>query len=132
MSLFIVSITILGLLIVLLGTSIWVGTSLFIVGITAFTLFTGVPSLTVLSNILWNNTNSSTMLALPLFILMGEILFRSKISENLFKGLSPWMNNFPGRLIHVNIAASAMFAAVSGSSAATTATVGKITIPELI
>lgn len=72
------------------------------------------------------------MMALPLFIFMGEILFRSKISENLFKGLSPWMNNLPGRLAHVNIAASALFAAVSGSSAATTATVGKITLPELL
>lgn len=71
------------------------------------------------------------MLALPLFILMGEILFRSKISENLFKGLTPWISFLPGRLIHVNIAASSLFAAVSGSSAATTATVGKITIPEL-
>ncbi|MDN5322511.1 MAG: C4-dicarboxylate transporter, DctM subunit [Clostridia bacterium] len=62
---------------------------------------------------------------------MGEILFRSKISENLFKGLSPWMNKLPGRLIHVNIVACTLFAAVSGSSAATTATVGKITLPEL-
>lgn len=72
------------------------------------------------------------MMALPLFIFMGEILFRSKISENLFKGLSPWMDKLPGRLIHVNIVASALFAAVSGSSAATTATVGKITLPELL
>jgi C4-dicarboxylate transporter DctM subunit len=87
--------------------------------------------MTILSNILWNNTNSSTMMALPLFIFMGEILFRSKISENLFKGLSPWMSFLPGRLIHVNIIASSLFAAVSGSSAATTATVGKITLPEL-
>ncbi len=87
--------------------------------------------MTIMNNILWNNTNSSTMLALPLFILMGEILFRSKISENLFKGLTPWISFLPGRLIHVNIAASSLFAAVSGSSAATTATVGKITLPEL-
>ncbi len=93
--------------------------------------FTSSPPMTIMNNILWNNTNSSTMLALPLFILMGEILFRSKISENLFKGLTPWISFLPGRLIHVNIAASSLFAAVSGSSAATTATVGKITLPEL-
>lgn len=71
------------------------------------------------------------MFALPLFIFMGEILFRSKIAENLFKGLSPWMTFLPGRLIHVNVIASSMFAAVSGSSAATTVTVGKISLPEL-
>ncbi len=131
MSLFVISFTVLGLLILLLGSSVWVGITLFIVGIAGFTLFTSSPPLTILSNILWNSTSSSTMMALPLFILMGEILFRSKISENLFKGLSPWMNSLPGRLVHVNIAASALFAAVSGSSAATTATVGKITLPEL-
>lgn len=132
LSLFIISFTLLGLLILLLGSSIWVGITLFLVGIAGFTLFTGSPPLTILSNILWNSTSGSTMMALPLFIFMGEILFRSKISENLFKGLSPWVNNLPGRLVHVNIVASALFAAVSGSSAATTATVGKITLPELL
>lgn len=131
MNLFTVSITILCLLAVLLGSTVWVGISLFIVGIAGFSFFTTSPPLTILSNILWNSTSSSTMMALPLFIFMGEILFRSKISENLFKGLSPWMDRLPGRLIHVNIVASALFAAVSGSSAATTATVGKITLPEL-
>ncbi|MCL6610344.1 MAG: TRAP transporter large permease subunit [Peptococcaceae bacterium] len=127
-----VSLTILGLLFLFLGSSIWIGLSLFLVGIAGFAIFTSSPPLNILSNILWNNTSGSTMIALPLFIFMGEVLFRSKISENLFKGLSPWMNNLPGRLIHVNIAASALFAAVSGSSAATTATVGKITVPELL
>ncbi|KJS88140.1 MAG: C4-dicarboxylate ABC transporter permease [Peptococcaceae bacterium BICA1-8] len=132
MSLFIVSITILGLLALFLGTTIWVGLSLFLVGMAAFSLFTGSPPFLILNNILWNSTSSSTMMALPLFIFMGEILFRSKISENLFKGLSPWLNNLPGSLIHVNIVACTLFAAVSGSSAATTATVGKITLPELM
>ncbi len=132
MDLLTISLTIFGLLALFLGSGIWVGISLFLVGMAAFSIFTGSPTLKILSNILWNNTSGSTMMALPLFIFMGEILFRSKISENLFKGLSPWMNNFPGRLIHVNIAASALFAAVSGSSAATTATVGKITLPELL
>jgi C4-dicarboxylate transporter DctM subunit len=132
MDLSVVSFTILGLLFLFLGSTIWVGISLFLVGFGSFLFFTGSPPLTILSNILWNHTNSSTMMALPLFILMGEILFRSKISENLFKGLSPWMSFLPGRLIHVNIMAASLFAAVSGSSAATTATVGKITLPELL
>jgi C4-dicarboxylate transporter DctM subunit len=132
LSLTVVSLTILGLLVLFLGSSIWVGISLFLVGIGSFMLFTSSPPMAILSNILWNNTHSSTMMALPLFIFMGEILFRSRMSENLFKGLSPWMSFLPGRLIHVNIMACSLFAAVSGSSAATTATVGKITLPELL
>lgn len=131
LSLAVVSLTLLGLLVLFLGSTVWVGISLFLVGIAGMSFFTSSPPLTVLNNILWNNTNSSTMMALPLFIFMGEILFRSKISENLFKGLSPWISFLPGRLIHVNVVASSLFAAVSGSSAATTATVGKITLPEL-
>lgn len=126
-----VSLTILFLLILFLFGTVWVGVSLFIVGILGVVLFTGNPPLTIMSKILWNNANSSTMMALPLFIFMGEILVRSKMSENLFKGLAPWMSFLPGRLLHVNIVASSLFSAVSGSSAATTATVGKIALPEL-
>jgi len=115
-----------------LGTTVWIGISLFIIGAIGFYFFTSVDPMAVMANIVWNNTSGSTMIALPLFILMGEILFKSKISENLFKGLSPWMDKLPGRLVHVNIFACTLFAAVSGSSAATTATVGKITLPELL
>lgn len=125
------SLTVLFVLIALLAGSIWVGMSLIMVAIFSFEFFTNSPSLIILTNILWNSTNSSTMFALPLFVLMGEILLRSKISENLFNGLAPWLSFLPGGLIHINIVASALFAAVSGSSAATTATVGKITLPEL-
>jgi tripartite ATP-independent transporter DctM subunit len=125
-----ISLTLMGLLVLSLGSSLWIGIALALVALGGFTIFLDLPALTVLSNVLWNNTSGSTMMALPLFIFMGEILFRSKISENLFKGLSPWMDRIPGRLIHVNIFASTLFAAVSGSSAATTATVGKITLPE--
>jgi tripartite ATP-independent transporter DctM subunit len=132
LDLFTIAITLLGALALFLGSTVWIGLSLFIVGIIGLTLFASADPLAILSNIVWNNTSGSTMIALPLFIFMGEILFRSKISENLFKGLSPWMNSLPGRLIHVNIVASTLFAAVSGSSAATTATVGKITLPELL
>ncbi len=114
-----------------LGSTVWIGISLFIIGAIGFFFFTGVDPMAVMANIVWNGTSGSTMIALPLFIFMGELLFKSKISENLFKGLSPWMDKLPGRLLHVNICACTLFAAVSGSSAATTATVGKITLPEL-
>ncbi len=126
-----VSAVILGLLIVFLGGSIWIGVALALVGMGGFFIFTDVSFGSILANIAWNNTSGSAMMALPFFIWMGEILFRSKISENLFQGLSPWMDAIPGRLIHVNVMACTFFAAVSGSSAATTATVGKITVPEL-
>lgn len=115
-----------------LGTTVWIGISLFIIGAIGFFFFTSVDPMAVMANIVWNGTSGSTMIALPLFIFMGELLFKSKISENLFKGLSPWMDHLPGRLLHVNICACTLFAAVSGSSAATTATVGKITLPELL
>ncbi len=126
-----VSAVIIGLLVLFLGGSIWIGIALFLVGMGGFFVFTDVSYGSILANIAWNNTSGSAMMALPFFIWMGEILFRSKISENLFRGLSPWMDVIPGRLIHVNILACTFFAAVSGSSAATTATVGKITVPEL-
>ncbi len=122
--------TILGLLILFLGGSVWIGISLFIVGIGGFFFFSDVSFGSILSNLAWNNTSSSTMMALPFFIWMGEILFRSRISADLFRGLAPWMDAIPGRLLHVNVVACTLFAAVSGSSAATTATVGKITVPE--
>lgn len=131
MDLLIVSLTILGLLIVFLVSSVWVGISLLIVGFLSFELFTSNSPLKILTNILWNDTNDPVLIALPLFIFMGEILFRSKVSENLFNGLAPWATLLPGGLIHVNIMASSLFAAVSGSSAATTATVGRITLSEL-
>jgi len=131
MELLTISLTMIGLLVIFLGSSIWIGISLFFVGLLSFNILLDIPSGTILANIAWNSNSGSTMFALPLFIFMGEILFRSKISENLFNGLAPWMDKVPGRLIHVNIFASALFAAVSGSSAATTATVGKITLPEL-
>ena len=85
----------------------------------------------LLANSIWNSTNSWSLTALPLFILMGEILYRTQISTRLLNGLQPWLSNIPGRLLHINVVACSLFAAVSGSSAATTATVGKITLDEL-
>jgi C4-dicarboxylate transporter, DctM subunit len=80
---------------------------------------------------IWGSTSSWTLTALPLFLWMGEILFRSKLSSDMFKGLAPWLNKLPGRLLHTNVIGCTIFAAVSGSSAATCATIGKITLPEL-
>ncbi len=131
MELLTVSLTMIALLVLFLGGSVWIFISLSLVGFGSFYFFTDLPFVSILANIFWNNTSGSAMMALPLFVFMGEILFRSKISENLFNGLCPWMDSVPGRLLHVNIFACTLFAAVSGSSAATTVTVGKITIPEL-
>ncbi|MEA1940199.1 MAG: TRAP transporter large permease subunit [Candidatus Caldatribacteriota bacterium] len=131
MDLLTVSLVMIALLVLFLGGSVWIFISLSLVGFGSFYFFTDLPFGSILANIFWNNTSGSAMMALPLFVFMGEILFRSKISENLFNGLCPWMDSVPGRLIHVNIFACTLFAAISGSSAATTVTVGKITIPEL-
>ncbi len=126
-----ISLTLCALLVLFMGGTVWVGISLFLVGFGGFVVFTELPFGSILATTGWNNTSGSAMMALPMFVWMGEILFRSRISENLFKGLTPWMDRIPGRLLHVNILACTFFAAVSGSSAATTATVGKITVPEL-
>ncbi|MFH0784681.1 MAG: TRAP transporter large permease subunit [Pseudomonadota bacterium] len=126
-----ISLTLCALLVIFMGGTVWIGISLFLVGFGGFFIFTDLPFGSILATTAWNNTSGSAMMALPMFVWMGEILFRSRISENLFKGLTPWMDRIPGRLLHVNILACTFFAAVSGSSAATTATVGKITVPEL-
>jgi tripartite ATP-independent transporter DctM subunit len=94
-------------------------------------LFTTRPVGDAMATTIWGTSSSWTLTALPLFVWMGEILFRTKLSENLFKGLSPWLSKLPGGLIHVNVVGCGLFAAISGSSAATVATVGKMSIPEL-
>ncbi len=126
-----VSLALAVMLVIFMGGTLWIGMALFLVAMGSFLLFTELPFGTILANTAWNNTSGSAMMALPMFVWMGEILFRSRISQNLFKGLTPWMDRIPGRLLHVNVLACTFFAAVSGSSAATTATVGKITVPEL-
>lgn len=118
-------------LFVLLGSGVWVALSLLGVGWLALALFTGAPMGQVLATTAWGASNSWALAALPLFIWMGEILFRSRLSENMFAGLAPWMSRLPGRLLHVNVLGCGIFAAVSGSSAATAATIGKMSIPEL-
>jgi len=119
------------LLFVLLGSGIWVAFSLMAVGMTGMMIFSDAPLGEVLATTVWGASNSWALAALPLFIWMGEILFRSRLSEDMFTGLSPWLAHLPGRLLHVNIIGCGIFAAVSGSSAATAATIGKMSIPEL-
>lgn len=115
----------------LLGVGVWISISLLTVGWLGVGLFSNAPAVKAMANALWASSSSWTLAALPLFIWMGEILFRTKLSENLFKGVAPWVGWLPGKLLHVNVFGCAIFAAVSGSSAATVATVGKMSLPEL-
>ena len=119
------------LLFVLLGTGVWIGIGLLGVAWIAMELFTSRPVGDAMAVTVWGSASSWTLTALPLFIWMGEILFRTKLSEDMFKGLAPWVSRIPGRLLHTNIIGCTIFAAVSGSSAATCATIGKMTLPEL-
>ena len=119
------------ILLFFLGSGIWVAISMIGVSAIGMIIFTSRPVGDAMATTIWGTSSSWTLTALPLFVWMGEILFRTKLSENLFEGLSPWMQKLPGGLIHVNVVGCALFAAISGSSAATVATVGKMSIPEL-
>tara|TARA_B100000809_G_scaffold143411_1_gene140957 strand:- start:7589 stop:8902 length:1314 start_codon:yes stop_codon:yes gene_type:complete len=119
------------ILLFFLGTGIWVAISMIGVSAIGMIIFTSRPVGDAMATTIWGTSSSWTLTALPLFVWMGEILFRTKLSENLFEGLSPWLQKLPGGLIHVNVVGCALFAAISGSSAATVATVGKMSIPEL-
>ena len=125
------SVFFISVLLIFLSTGVWVALSMIGVSTIAMTLFTTRPVGDAMATTIWGTSSSWTLTALPLFVWMGEILFRTKLSENLFEGLSPWMQKLPGGLIHVNVVGCALFAAISGSSAATVATVGKMSIPEL-
>ncbi|MCC7426623.1 MAG: TRAP transporter large permease subunit [Alphaproteobacteria bacterium] len=122
----------LGVLFFFLGLGIWIGVALAMVGFVGLTGFTIFPADKVMGDSIWSSSASWTLAALPLFIWMGEILFRTKLSENMFRGLAPWVQRLPGRLMHVNVIGCGIFAAVSGSSAATAATIGKMSLPELL
>ncbi|KZL22431.1 MULTISPECIES: TRAP transporter large permease [unclassified Pseudovibrio] len=115
----------------LLGTGVWVGLALMGVAWVGMELFTTRPVGDVMLTTIWSASSSWTLTALPLFIWMGEILYRTRLSEDMFRGLAPWMARLPGGLVHTNIVGCTVFAAVSGSSAATLTTVGKMSIPEL-
>jgi len=118
-------------LFLLLGSGVWVGLALLGVAFVGMELFTVRPPGDAMITTIWTSSSSWTLTALPLFIWMGEILYRTRLSEDMFRGLAPWMARLPGGLIHTNIVGCTVFAAVSGSSAATLTTVGKMSIPEL-
>ena len=125
------SLVLLVFLIAILASGVWIALGLGLVGLLAMVLTTPVPIGQVLATTVWSASASWTLAALPLFIWMGEILFRTRLSEEMFRGLAPWLQWLPGRLLHVNVVGCGIFAAVSGSSAATCATIGKIALPEL-
>jgi C4-dicarboxylate transporter DctM subunit len=127
-----ISLTILVVLLAALGTGVWISFGLYIVGVVALAIFKNMPIDLLMGQLTWNVSTTPELIALPMFILMAEILFRSKLSSSLFSGLTPWTTKLPGRLLHVNVLGCTLFAAVSGSSAATTATVGRITMSELL
>lgn len=126
-----VALTLLGLLIALLACGVWVAVSLSLVGLAGLVFFSNAPAGLVIASTFWGHSHSWALTALPLFILMGEILLRSRMSDDMFNGLVPWLARAPGRLLHVNVFGCAIFAAVSGSSAATAATIGRMSVPEL-
>ena len=118
-------------LFLLLGSGVWIGLALAGVAWIGMELFSSRPAGDAMAVTIWGSASSWTLTALPLFVWMGEILFRTRLSEDMFKGLAPWLERIPGRLLHTNIIGCTIFAAVSGSSAATCATIGKMTLPEL-
>src|ERR671925_535098 len=121
----------LALLLVLLVGGVWIAISLAAVAWFGLQFFTSTPPDVNLFQSFWGSSASWTLAALPLFVWMGEILYRTRLSEEMFRGLAPWLNRIPGRLMHVNVLACGIFSSVSGSSAATCATVAKIALPEL-
>lgn len=123
--------TFLFVLALLLGSGLWVGLALLGCAYVGMELFTTRPTGDAMMTILWRSSSSWSLTALPLFIWMGEILYRTRLSEDMFKGLAPWLSRLPGGLLHTNIVGSTVFAAVSGSSAATCSTIGRMSIPEL-
>src|ERR1700750_1161309 len=127
-----ISVLLLAFLTILLTGGVWIAMALMATGYVGMQFIGGgIPSGPVLATTVGGTSASWTLAALPLFIWMGEILFRTKLSEEMFRGLAPWLNRIPGRLMHVNVLACGIFGSVSGSSAATCATVAKIALPEL-
>lgn len=124
-------IALLGILTVLFGMGIYVSVSMGLGGLALVTLFGDRPVWDIFGYVPWNTTTSFTLVALPLFVLMGEVLLRSGVTEGMYSTLSKWLNPLPGGLLHSNVAACAMFACISGSSAATAATIGGVSLPFL-
>jgi C4-dicarboxylate transporter, DctM subunit len=127
----VVSLVMLGVMLVLLSAGVWVALALVGVGLVGMLAFTSAPAGKVMATTIWGASGSWALTALPLFIWMAEILFRTRLSDDIFSGLAPWMTRIPGRLMHVNIVGCGIFAAVCGSTSATCATIAKIALPEL-
>ncbi|HEX6268231.1 MAG TPA: TRAP transporter large permease subunit, partial [Burkholderiales bacterium] len=126
-----ISLALLAVLVVLLAGGLWIAMAMSVVAWLGLQFFTTSPPEVNLFQAFWGSSASWTLAALPLFVWMGEILFRTRLSDEMFEGLSPWLGWLPGRLMHVNVLGCGIFAAVSGSSAATCATIGKVALPEL-
>ena len=126
-----ITVLLIGMLFVILGSGVWIGLTLTGVAWIGMQLFSSRAAGDAMAVTIWGSASSWTLTALPLFVWMGEILFRTKLSQDMFRGLAPWVQGLPGRLLHVNVAGCAIFAAVSGSSAATCVTIGKMSLPEL-
>jgi tripartite ATP-independent transporter DctM subunit len=131
MSDFTVTALLVAALFLILGSGVWIGLTLSGVAWIGMQLFSTRPAGDAMAVTIWGSASSWTLTALPLFIWMGEILFRTRLSQDMFRGLAPWVQALPGRLLHTNVVGCAIFAAVSGSSAATCATIGKMSLPEL-
>ena len=127
----VITVLLVGTLLLILGSGVWIGLTLSGVAWIGMQLFASRPAGDAMAVTIWGSSSSWTLTALPLFVWMGEILYRTRLSQDMFKGLAPWLQALPGRLLHTNVAGCAIFAAVSGSSAATCATIGKMTLPEL-
>ncbi len=126
-----ITVLLVGALFAILASGVWIGLTLSGVAWIGMQLFSSRPAGDAMAVTIWGSSSSWTLTALPLFIWMGEILFRTRLSSDMFRGLSPWVQALPGRLLHTNVIGCTIFAAVSGSSAATCATIGKMTLPEL-
>ena len=127
----IASLVLAGLLLLLLATSFWIALSLLTVAMVLTAAFTTAPMGSLMASTLWDSSWNWALTALPLFIWMGEILFRSNLSKSMFEGLAPWVARLPGGLLHVNVLGCGVMAAVAGSSAVTCATIGRMSVPEL-
>ena len=131
MDISVISAVLLGALALFLVGGVWIAFALLGLGLLAMELFTQAKAGPLMATTIWGGSASWSLTALPLFIWMGEILVRSRISEDMFRGLAPWLTRLPGRLMHTNVIGCGIFAAISGSSAATCATIGRMTVPEL-
>jgi C4-dicarboxylate transporter, DctM subunit len=131
MDLWTIAFVLLGVLAALMVGGVWIAVTLLCVAYVAMVAFTNSPAGPLMATTVWGASASWSLTPLPLFIWMGEILFRTRVSEDMFRGLAPWVEPLPGRLLHTNVIGCGIFAAISGSSAATAATIGRMTIPEL-